>query len=172
MAFKAIGSLVPHGSVVLRRAILANTITVTELDSVKAASGFLALGTTGALVFGHVVSISTRQGVGMNSTGIAGAEMGSFVNTFATASDNQTVAMIKAECDVSKHTLYSAEESAAIGGTTGSNLLGYTQDLSDEDTLLETSAVATTGQYMGWGVDANNSANAVVNIYESQVFGV
>jgi hypothetical protein len=172
MAFKAIGSLDPHGSVVLRREILANTITVTELDSVKAASGFIALGTAGALVFGHVVGISTRQGVGMNTTGVAGAEMGSFVNTFATASDNQTVAKVKAEMDISRHTMYSAETSAAIGTTTGSNLIGYRMDLTDEDTLDESTAATTTAQYATWGVDPSNSANAVVTIYESQVFGL
>lgn len=172
MAFKAIGSLDPHGSVVLRRVIAGNSITITEMDSMKVSSGFAVLGTTGVLVLGHVVAISTNKGVGLNTTGVAGAEMGSFVGTFATASDNQTVAMVKVECDISKYTLYSAEEDAAIATTTGSNLLGYTQDIADEDTLDESTAVTTTGQYMGWGVDPANSANAVVNIYESLVFGV
>lgn len=172
MALTPIGTLSPFGGPVLRSNILANSITVTVNDSVKAASGFLALGTTGALVFGHVTSIVTNKGVGLNTTGVAGAEMGSFVNAYLTASDNQTVGFVKAMCDISKETLYSAEEDAAIGTTTGSNLLGYTQDLTDEDTLDESTAVTTTGQYMGWGVDPNNSANAVVNIFESQVFGV
>lgn len=172
MAIIAIGTLSPFGAPVLRSQILANSITVTESDSVKAASGFLALGTTGALVFGHVASIVTNKGVGNLTTGVAGAAIGSFVGTFATAADNQTVGFVRATCDVSKETLYSAEEDAAIGTTTGSNLLGYTQDLTDEDTLDESTAVTTTGQYMGWGVDPNNSAKAVVNIFESQVFGV
>jgi hypothetical protein len=172
MAFKQIGTLNPHGSPVLRREILANSITVVVNDSVKFASGFVALGTTGALVLGHVVSIGTNKGVGLNTTGAVGAEMGSFVDRFTTASDNQTVAKVRADVDISKFTLYSAEEDAAIGTTTGSNLAGYTQDLADEDTLDESTAVTTTGQYMGWGVDSSNSAQAVVNIYESQVFGV
>lgn len=172
MAITAIGTLSPFGGPVLRSNTLANSITVTVSDSVKAASGFLALGTTGALVFGHVTAIVTNKGLGLNTTGISGAEMGSFVGTYLTAADNQTVGLVKAMCDVSKETLYSAEESAAIGTTTGSNLLGYTQDLSDEDTLSEGSALTTTGQYMGWGVDPNNAAQAVVNIFESQVFGV
>lgn len=172
MAFYNQGTLSPQGAPVKLFRTLANSITVTVNDSVKLVSGFLALGTTGALVFGHVQGIVTSKGMPMNSTGIAGAEFGSFINTFLTASDNQTVAMFKGECDISKFTLYSAEESAAIGGTTGSNLPGYTQDLSDEDTLSETSAATTTGQYMGHGVDPANSAQAIVNIYESQVFGV
>lgn len=171
MAILAVGSLNPHGAPVLRSNILANSITVTESDSVKLASGFVALGTTGALVLGHVVSISTRQNLGVGSTGATGAAFGSFVGTFATPSDNQTVAKNKANVDISKFSLYSAEEDAAIGTTTGSNLAGYYQDLLDEDTLDESTASATTGQYFGWGVDPVTTANAIVNINESVVFG-
>lgn len=172
MAFNKIGSLNPHGAPVLVRQIVANSITITVNDSVKLASGFVALGTTGALVFGNVVSIGTEKGVGLNTTGAAGAEIGSFAGTYTTASNNQTVGKVKAEVDISKYTLYSAEVDAAIGTTTGSNLAGYTQDIVDEDTLDESTAATTTGQYMGWGVDPRNSAQAVVNIFESQVFGV
>jgi len=178
MAFKAIGSLNPHGSVVLRRQILGNSITVTELDSIKLASGFAVLGTTATLVFGHAVSLSANKGVGLLTTGVAGASIGSFVGTFLTAANNQTVGFVKADIDVSKFTLYSAQESAAIGTTAGSNLAGYVQDLSTEKILSEASAAApstvttTFKQYMGWGVDPSNSAQAVVNIYQSQVFGV
>src|SRR3990167_7106165 len=121
MSFIKAGSLVPFGGPILRREILANSITVTVNDSVKAdTDGFVALGTAGKSVLGHVMGIGTNLGVGVNTTGVAGAEMGSFVGTFATASDNETVAKVKVECDVSKQTLYSAEEDVAIGTTTGS----------------------------------------------------
>jgi len=172
MAIIRNGTLAPWGAPVQISRILANSITVTVNDSVKIASGFAALGTTGALVFGHVMGIGTKDGMGLNTTGVAGASIGSFVGTFLTASDNQTVGFVKATCDVSQFTLYSAEEDAAIATTTGSNLAGYTQDLADEDTLDESTAVTTTGQYMGHGVDPSNSAQAIVNIFESQVFGV
>lgn len=172
MAFTKIGSLDSHGAPVLRRAILANSITTVVLDSIKLASGFAALGTTGALVFGHLMNHKSANGNGLLTTGVAGAEVGSYLGTYLTASNNQTVGKVTAECDISKFTLYSAEESAAIGTTTGSNLAGYTQDLSDANTLSESSALTTTGQYMGWGVDPENTAQAVVNIYESQIFGV
>ncbi|HRF70093.1 MAG TPA: hypothetical protein PKV66_01540 [Candidatus Pelethenecus sp.] len=151
---------------------MANSITITEQDSVKFASGFVALGTTGALVLGHVVGLVTKEGVGLETTGIAGAATGTFAGAYLTASDNQTVGMVKAMVDISKASLYSAEEDATIGTTTGSNLAGYTQDIADEDTLDESTAVTTTGQYMGWGVDSLNTAQAIVNIFESQVFGV
>lgn len=172
MAITRYGTLTPTGAPVLLSRIITNSITVTVNDSVKLASGFIALGTTGALVFGHVMGIGTSKGMGMLTTGAAGSAIGSFIDTFTTASDNQTVAKFVAVCDVSKFTLFTAEENATIGTTTGSNLAGYTQDLADEDTLSESSALTTTGQYMGHGVDPTNSAQAIVNIFESQVFGV
>lgn len=172
MAFSNNGTLAPWGAPVKVFRTLANSITVTINDSMKTASGFAALGTTGALVLGHVQGIGTAKGMPVSSTGVAGADFGSFINTFLTASDNQTVAQVKAELDVSKFTLYSAEVDATIGTTTGSNLPGYTQDIVDEDTLDESTAATTTGQYMGHGVDPYNTAQAIVNIFESQVFGV
>lgn len=172
MAFIPVGSLDPHGAPILRKEILANSITATVNDSVKLSSGFVALGTTGALVFGHIRGIATNKDVGVQSTGASGAAFGSFVGAYTTASDNQTVAMVRAEVDISKTTLYSAEVDVAIGTTTGSNLAGYRMDITDEDTLDESTATTSTAQYGTFGVDPSNSAQAIVNIYESQVFGV
>lgn len=171
MAFKAAGSYDPHGAPVLVARVLANSITVTELDSVKLASGFVALGTTGASVFGHVVGIRTNKGVGLDTTGVAGAEMGSFVGSFLTASDNQTVGFVRASVDISKLTVYSAELDATIATTTGSNLGGYYADIADEDTIDESTAATTTGQYALHGVDPNNTAQALATVFESSVFG-
>lgn len=172
MAFKQVGSLDPHGAPVLRKAVITNSVTSVVMDSVKLASGFAALGTTGALVFGHIVAHKDSDGVGVLTTGATGAAVGSYVGTYAAASNNQTVGLVTAECDVSKFTLYSAEVDATIGTTTGSNLNGYNQDIVDENTLDESTAALTTAQYHGWGVDPDNSAQAIVNILESQVFGV
>lgn len=172
MAFKKVGSLTPHGAPVLRKEVITNSVVSTVLDSVKLASGFIALGTAGAAVFGHITSHSRNDGVGVETSGAAGAATGSYVGTFTAASDNQTVGLVKATCDVSKNTLYSAELDATIGTTTGSDLAGYYIDLIDEDTLDESSAATSAAQYHTWGTDANNSAQAIVNIYESSVFGV
>lgn len=171
MAIIKCGSLSPAEAPVLRSEVIANSTTVTESDSVKLASGFVALGTTGALVFGHVASIGTKDLLGVGSTGAAGAAFGSFAGTFLTASNNQTVAKVKASVDISKFSLYSAEEDATIGTTTGSNLAGYYQDLADEDTLDESTASTSPAQYFGWGVDPDKPVNALVQIYESAVFG-
>lgn len=172
MAFKAIGTLSPFGGPVLRRAIITNSLQVTELQSFKLTSGFAAAGTTGALVFGHVTGVSTDGGVGVGSTGAAGAAFGSYVGVYTAASNNQTVGLVRVECDISKETLYSASLNATIGTTTGSNLMGYKINLADANQLSESSTTTTTLQYNTWGVDPANSANAVVNIYESQVSGV
>lgn len=172
MAFQPAGSVATVGGPVLRSEILANSITTTVMDAVIVSSGFLALGTTGTLVFGHVTDIATNKGVGLNTTGVAGAEVGSFVGTYLTASDNQTVGKVRGVCDISKNTLYSGTPDAAIGTTTGSNLLGYHTDIADEDELDENTAATTTAQYFIWGVDPSNSARGIYSIYESVVSGV
>ncbi|MCA9360076.1 hypothetical protein KC850_03500 [Candidatus Kaiserbacteria bacterium] len=168
--FTVIGSLESFGAPVLRREVITNSVVSTVGDSVKVASGFIALGTAGAAVFGHLSAHADAEQVGMTTTGATGAELGSYVGTFTAASNNQTVAQITAVCDISKKTLYSAEVDATIGTTTGSDLSMYHMDLVDEDTLDESTAATTAAQYLTWGTDPNNSAQAVVSIFESQVF--
>lgn len=178
MAFTAHGTLSTNAAPVLRSRIITNSVVMTTLASVKLASGFVALGTTGALVYGHTVGISTAKGVGLNTDGTAGAAIGSFVGTFTCSSTNQTVANVMAIIDVSKFTLYSASLDATAGTTTGSNLPGYNMDLTDSTQLSESSAAANTsaattaGQYTSEGLDPVNSARVIVHIYESQVFGI
>lgn len=168
--FTVIGTLESHGAPVLRREVITNSVVSTVGDSVKVASGFIALGTAGAAVFGHLAAHADAEQVGLTTTGATGAELGSYVGTYTAASNNQTVAQITAICDISKKTLYSAEVDATIGTTTGSNLSMYHLDLTDEDTLDESTAATTSAQYLTWGVDPENSAQAVVSIFESQVF--
>ncbi len=172
MATTVHGTVDPHGAPILRREILANSITVSTYDITIFSSGFVALGTTGTLLAGWVQGIGTNKGVGVNSTGVAGAEFGSFVGTFLTASDNQTVAKVRAELDVSKNTLMSMTPDVAIGTTTGSNLIGYRTDIADEDQTDESTAATTTAQLAIWGVDPQVSANHVVSIMESALLGV
>jgi hypothetical protein len=172
MAFKQIGSLNPHGAPVLRQIIITDDVVSTAMDSIKLVSGFGSLGTAGVLVFGHLTAHVRSDGVGVESTGAAGAASGSYVGTFTASATNEATENVAAVCDISKATLYSAEVDATIGTTTGSDLAGYYMDLIDEDTLDESDAATTTGQYATHGLDPNNSAQAVVNVYESSVFGV
>lgn len=170
MSMTPIGSLVPYGGPVLRHEILANSVTFTVNDSVKFSSGFVAAGTAAASVLGHLSGISTNKGTGLQSTGAAGATFGSFVGVYLTASDNQTVAMVRGEVDISQFTLYTSTLTAAPGVTTGSNLAGYQLNLSTASVLDEASALTTILQYENWGLDPVNSAQIIVNIKKSQVF--
>ena len=172
MAFKSAGTLFAQGAPVKLFRTLKNSETFTINDSVKLASGFVALGTAGALVAGHITGLGTEQGMPLNTTGVAGAAIGSFIDTFASASDNQTVAKYKAELDISKHTLWSASFETAIATTTGSDLPGYFCDLDSEFDLDESDTTTTTMQYALHGVDPRNSAKAITNVYESQILGV
>ena len=69
-------------------------------------------------------------------------------------------------------TLYTAELDADMASNTGSDLPGFRMDLADEDTLSESSVITGTAQYNTWGADPADATQAIVNIYESQVFGL
>lgn len=168
MAFKKIGSLDSHGSQILRKGIVTNSVKVTIGDTVQATSGFIALGTAGALVLGHINGIITDNGVGVTSDGIGG----DYTNAYTVASDNQTVAQVAVLLDISKNSLYSVTPDSTVGTTTGSNLLGYHTDIVSASATDESSAITATAQYAIHGVDPMETGNQVVNIYESQVFGV
>ena len=170
MSFYKAGSLDSHGAQILRKEIITNSVVTTVMDSVVLASGFMALGTTGTAVFGHVNAILKSNGSPMTTSGATGAEIGSYVGTFTATSTNSTVAKVTARIDLSQMTLYSAETDATSGTTTGSNLSGYRMDLDDEDTLDESTSTTSSAQYATWGLDPLNSARAIVSILESSVF--
>jgi len=174
MAFSKFGSLVPYGGPVLRREIIANSQTMTQLDAVKVdTDGFIIPATAGAGFFGFMVGVGTDKGVGLNTTGAAGAEMGSFVGTFTTASDNETVAKVRAEIDISQNSLYLGTPAAGsflTPTTAGSDELDTYFDLSDEESIDETSVADTTAQLHSFGLDPAGSNAIVVNIFESSVF--
>lgn len=163
-----IGTLGQFGGPILVDRIVTNSVTIAVSDSVKTASGFAALGTAGARVLGHVVSLVGKDGL---SPVKDGTYLGNPGEAYSVESDNQTDKMIRAIVDVDQSALYSAELDATVGTTTGSNLAGKNFDLVDEDTLDESTVAETTAQYYSHGVDRNNTAQVVVNILESEVFG-
>lgn len=171
MSFKAHGSLNPHGAPILRKEVITDDVVSTTNDSMKLVLGFASLGTAGAAVAGHVVAHKDDRGVGLNTSGASGAEIGSYVNTFTAASDNETAGMVAVELDISKNTIYSVTPDAAVGTTTGSDLSGYKTDLADEESTDESTASATAGQYGILGTDPEVPADQLVYIYESQYFG-
>lgn len=164
-----------NGAPILRKAIITNSVVAVVENSYKLASGFAALGTTGALVFGHADSIQTANGIGEITTGIAGAGIGTFLGAFTASSSNQTSTGINqavVNCDISKASLYSATLNATIGSTTGDNLMGYFINLADSTQLSDSSTTTTALQYFLHGADpVRGGNNVIVNIYQSQVFG-
>lgn len=163
-----IGTLGQCGGPILVDRIVTNSVAIAVSDSVKTVSGFLALGTTGARVLGHVVSLIGKDGLTPVKDGTYRGNPG---EVYTAAADNQTVAKVSAVVDVDQLALYSAELSAAVGTTAGSNQAGKTFDLSDEDTLGESTVAEVTAQYYSHGLDRTNTAQVAVNILESEVFG-
>ena len=163
-----IGSLGRSGGPLLVDRIITNSVTIAVGDSVKTASGFAALGTTGARVLGHVESLIGKDGLTPVKDG---TYLGNIGEAYTVESDNQTDKEIRARVDVDTASLYSAELDAAVGTTTGSNLAGKTFDLVDEDTLDESTVAETTAQYYSHGLDINETTRVVVNVLESEVFG-
>lgn len=163
-----IGTLGQAGGPLLMDRILTNSIVVAIGDSVKTTAGFLALGTAGARVFGHVEGIFSTDGFSPVKDGTFRNNIG---EAYTVASNNQTVGMVSARVDIDQNSLYSAEVSAALGTTAGSGLAGKTFDLTDEDTLNEASVLETTAQYYSHGPDRNLTTQLMVNILESEVFG-
>jgi hypothetical protein len=163
-----IGSLGRFGGPLLVDRIIGNSVVVAISDSVKTASGFAALGTAGARVLGHVESFIGADGLTPVKDGTLLQNLGA---AYTAASNNQTVAMVRVRVDVDTASLYSAELDAAAGTTTGSDLAGKNFDLVDEDTLDESTVTESTAQYYSHGLDRNNTAQVVVNILESEVFG-
>lgn len=174
MAFIRIGSTQSNAAPVLKKFTISNSITVTPFASVVLTSGFVALSTSSShIIAGQVDAIQTFTGVGEITTGVAGAAIGSFLGTFLTASDNQTVAKVSALVDVSKFSLYSVLANATLGSTTGSNLPGYYTALADSKTTSESTAStsSTNTGYVIWGVDPLlPTTNQIVSIYNSQFF--
>lgn len=162
-----IGSLGSTVGPILIDRVLTDSLAVAVGYSVKTVSGFLAVGSAGARVLGHVAAL-----VGPDSlTPVKdGTYLGNPGEVFTASATNETVEEIRAQIDICVNSLYSAELDATAGTTTGSDLAGYLMDLIDKDTLDESSAVETTAQYYSHGLDRNNTAQVVVNIKESEVF--
>lgn len=148
--------------------VLTDSLAVAVGYSVVTSAGFLALSTAGARVLGHVIAL-----VGADSlTPVKdGTYLGNPGDVFTASATNETVEEVRAQIDVSTTSLYSAELDASAGTTSGSNLAGKNFDLVDKDTLDESTVTVLTAQYYSHGLDRNNTAQVIVNILESEVFG-
>lgn len=167
--FKKVGSLGNFGGPILVDRIVANSVTVSVGGAVKTLAGFAALVATGDKVLGVVEQVigSNRLAVSTGST-----YRGNFGDTFAAAADNQTVAMNRVRVDVSPHSLYQVAGDAALGTTAGSNLAGKTFDLANSLLVDESTVNITSQQVYSHGPSEVVTTELVVNIFESEVFGV
>lgn len=133
------GRAIIGGLVAPNSTILANSITVTIGDAVKSASGFLTnASVTTAAVAGIVIAVVDKNGLPIASDA-------NTIDSYTTASDNQTNAQLYAMIDESPFTIYSFKIDNTPGTTTGSNLRNYYCDFTDKTQLSESSA-ATSGK--------------------------
>jgi hypothetical protein len=177
-----VGSLESDIGPILVNRIITNSVALAIGYSVKTSAGFVALGTAGARVLGHVQSLIGKDG-------LTPVKDGTFYNNidevYTVASDNETNLKIAAVVDVDTCSLYSADMDAAVETTTGSSLAGKYFDLVnaytlDESTVTEAYLTLTEGtpntaafmQYYSHGLAPNDSTNTLVNVTYSEVFGV
>ena len=157
-----------------RSYIIKNSATITVGDMIQASTGFMALAGAGGRILGCVIGLEDANHLDLDN---AQATTGtgtwtSSTKTFIAASDNQTVDQVRAIVDVDPNTVYSGQPDAAIGTTTGSNLIGYYTDLpAASDQPDENTAVTTTAQLFIWGTDPENTARGLYSIAEHQIYG-
>lgn len=163
-----IGSMGRYGGPLLFERILTNSAVIRVGDSVQTTSGFLALSAAASRVLGHVESFVGRDGLSPVKDGTFRQNIN---DIYTATSDNQTVAQVSARVDISTDTLYSADPSAALGTTAGSNFAGKTFNLTDARTINEASVNVTLLQYSSFGPDRNAPTRLVVNVLRSEVFG-
>lgn len=155
---KAKNTLKNSDSKVQMSVVIKNSATVGLGEAVQISSGFAQrAGTTGA-IFGVVSAIVDERGLPVTLTS----------NAYAAASDNQTVGKVKAVINVSSEDVYSAALDAAVGTTTGSNLLGAKFNLMADAKTLDESTVGTPGeQFISLGLDPADSSRVLVKILSS-----
>ena len=162
--FKPKNSLKQKDSKVIKEFVIANSQTVTRGDAVQIdGDGFVIPAGTSGAILGIVNDIITERGTPVVTDGTTGAELGSYNGTYTTASDNETVAKVRVQVNLSSEDIYSAELDAAAGTTAGSDEIGATFALADED-VLDESSVNTGTQFISLGADPDDSARILVKI--------
>src|SRR3990167_10691247 len=167
MSFKPVGSLLGGAnSGAVRSYIGDNSAVFARWDMTTLEAGsFAVLGTTGVRLLGVVIGAVDRFGHVADHT--AGSS-----TTWTMTSDNETVALRRVLVQISPFQIYSGDPDSTIGTTTGSNQSGYVSDIADEDNIDESDALiasttSNSAQLDLWGVDPNDSGNALCNIFES-----
>lgn len=147
----------------LKRGIISNSAVITVGGAIVfgtgASSAFVVAATSSsALIVGTVVGIEGLNGKVLE------------LNSKTVASDNQTVAQIAAVYIPTYIPMeYEADTSAATGTTTGSAGVGFF-NLTDANTLNESTWVAfsgTAGQFASYGVTPYNTSKVYGQFYKA-----
>jgi hypothetical protein len=149
---------------VLREYVITNASVISVGEAVKLASGKLVTWGVGGEGLGIVADIRKLDGSPLTDNGAGG----DFTNTYTAGATELAVAVV----DVSKLSVYSVAQDAALGTTTGSGLAGYNTDCGAGSVDLdESSTVSTTASFCIEGVDPDPLApdnSVLVHIQESQ----
>lgn len=176
MAFKYATGLRGNAGPVLREVVIDNSDDIQIGDAVKVYNAGNAEKATAARpIFGIVHQVVDKFGLGLAPEKVTKATQGSATinaagDTVTVASDNETVDLIAAVCDVSQETIYSGAQDGTVGTTNSSDKVGASIDIIDESQLDESSAVRTgQAQMYGWGTDPNDTTRILCSILESEL---
>jgi len=135
--------------------IIDNSDTITIGDAVMLNSdGHVVVATTGEEILGIVIGVVDKNGLPIS------ADTGT-TDTFTVDSDNETVDLVEAKVIVDKYSLFSTDSSGTLATT---NLMQFF-DLTDEDTLDQTSASDTTGQFQLISLDPDGDGDASKGLF-------
>ena len=142
--------------------IIDNSSTITIGDAIMIDSnGHAVVATAGEEIAGIAAQVVDKNGIAIEP------DSGT-TDTFTVESDNETDKMYKVGIIMSPFALFSNDSSGTLATT---NLLQFF-DLTDEDTINQSSASDTSGQFQLIGLDPDNDGDAskgLFRIAESQL---
>ena len=160
--------------------ILTNSVTWTVGEAVRSyTTGFAVKAAASEPILGIIVGFKNNDGslIAPSANTKSTTAYTTSIESVTSASDNETVAKVKAVicCDVSSR--WSAACNGTIGTTTASNLPGGKIDVDSSNTdygrVLESTNTRTPGtdaNFYNWGTDPSDSTRLIVSIAESELF--
>ncbi len=173
MSFQYKESISANQSPVLRTVIIDNDDDIEVGDAIKVYNAGNAEKSTSATpIFGIVHAIVDKNGLSLVpelTTKAATGSSSTSSGVVTVASDNETVDLISVVVDCSERSIYSGTVDGTIGITATSAKQGPSFDLTDENSIDESSASRSAqGQLYSWGTDPENTSNLLVSIMESE----